>query len=173
MPIDIRPMQADDAAAVAAIHVRVWQEAYRGQMDQAFLDNMSVADRTIRWQEGYAQRKDDPRYGTLLAFDGQTMAGFLSYGAAREENALFPHEIYAINILAAYTGQGIGRALFTQATRLLKDQGAANTYLWVLSSNDPALQSYRRWGGALREDITKTIEIAGQAHREVAVTFRL
>lgn len=47
----IRPMEPRDAAAVARVHVRSWQAAYRRQLPDAFLDRLSaeIDQRTARW----------------------------------------------------------------------------------------------------------------------------
>ena len=47
----IRAATATDAAAIAGIHVRSWQSAYRGMIDDDILDGLSVAGRTADWTE--------------------------------------------------------------------------------------------------------------------------
>jgi hypothetical protein len=49
----IRPATAEDAAGIAAVHVRSWQVAYRGQLPDALLDSLSVDQRTRWWGEGW------------------------------------------------------------------------------------------------------------------------
>jgi hypothetical protein len=47
----IRDATATDAAAIAGIHVRSWQSAYRGMIDDVVLDGLSVARRASDWTE--------------------------------------------------------------------------------------------------------------------------
>ena len=44
----VRTAQPDDAAAVAEVHVRAWQAAYRGLMADEFLDSLRPEDRAAR-----------------------------------------------------------------------------------------------------------------------------
>ncbi|MEJ6553652.1 hypothetical protein PQI51_01275 [Microbacterium esteraromaticum] len=45
----IRPASVDDAHDLAVVHVRSWQQAYRGLMPQAVLDGLSIAEREAGW----------------------------------------------------------------------------------------------------------------------------
>lgn len=163
-------MTAADLPEIAETHVRVWQEAYTGQMPQDFLDALDPAARLERWKETFEHNKNDPRYGTLVARIDGAMAGFLSYGPARDEDRKNMLETYAINIRKAFWSAGVGYRLFQECSRQLKSQGASQTYLWVLATNDRAIEAYKRWGGKV-EDKTKEIEIGGRKIKEVSVFF--
>ena len=50
--IEIRAAQLNDAPSIAQVHIRSWKTAYRGIIDQDYLDNgLDLAVRTRRWQE--------------------------------------------------------------------------------------------------------------------------
>jgi len=49
-PVSIRPAGLDDARAIAEIHVRAWQWAYRGQIPDEILDGLSVEHREQGWR---------------------------------------------------------------------------------------------------------------------------
>lgn len=172
-PFQIRPMQEDDAPAVGQLHVAAWQAAYAGLMPAAFLQQMDPALYQRRWAEGYARHHADPARGTLLALHDGQLAGFLSYGPARDTAHADWHEIYAINIAPAYWGQGAGHALFHAACPRLRGLGANETYLWVLQDNHRAMAAYTRWGGTVEPEPRKTIEIGGVSLPEISVRFRL
>lgn len=169
-PLAITTLVAADLPEIAETHVRVWQEAYAGQMPQDFLDALDSAARLERWKETFGHNKDDPRYGTLVAHIDGVMAGFLSYGPARDAGRENMFETYAINIRKAFWSAGVGYRLFQECCRQLKSQGASQTYLWVLMTNDRAIKAYKRWGGKI-EDKTKEIEIGGKRLKEVSVLF--
>lgn len=65
----IRPATVDDAHDLAVVHVRSWQQAYRGLMPQAVLDRLSIAEREAGWARLLASdgaRKVDTRPGLVL-----------------------------------------------------------------------------------------------------------
>jgi hypothetical protein len=47
----VRKAKVEDAFAIASVHVRSWQVAYRGQMPDEFLDGLDVEKRTSMWRE--------------------------------------------------------------------------------------------------------------------------
>jgi hypothetical protein len=46
--MDIRPARMQDAPEIAVVHVRSWQDAYRGLLPQAYLDGFDSAQRIGR-----------------------------------------------------------------------------------------------------------------------------
>lgn len=168
----IRPYAQNDAAAIAAVHVHAWQQAYRGIIDADILDALDIGAYRKRWQEGYERYKDDPSRGTLVAVTNNEVFGFLSYGPARDENSAITMEIYALNILRPYWGIGVGYTLFSEARKKLAALKARQTYLWVLRDNQRAKDAYARWGGT-HTGIVKTISIGGQELPEQRFEFSL
>ncbi len=51
-PPAIRPAAPGDALAVARVHVRAWQEGYRGLLEQSYLDALRPEDRASRYTFG-------------------------------------------------------------------------------------------------------------------------
>ena len=141
-------------------------------MPQDFLDSLDPLARLKGWQEGFEKNKEDKRYGTLVARTSEKMAGFLSYGPARDELRSGWTEIYAINILKEFWSMGIGYELFASVCNILKGRGEKRTYLWVLSTNQNALNAYLRWGGFV-EEYVKNITIGGRSLKEVSVLFNI
>lgn len=169
----IRPYAENDAAAVAMVHVRTWQQAYQGIMDPELLAALDVDSYKKRWQEGYARYRNDPTRGTLVAVTNNEIFGFLSYGPARDEGVSIPMEIYAINILRPYWGIGVGHALFDTARTKLRALRERQTYLWVLADNHRARDAYTRWGGNCDAGHEKTITLGGQDLREIRFDFKI
>ena len=46
----VRAATPADAAAIAGVHVRSWQAAYRGIVPDEVLDGLSLPDREQRWR---------------------------------------------------------------------------------------------------------------------------
>lgn len=173
-----------DADAVARIHVRSWQTAYRGLIDQPFLDALSIPDRAERWRGIFV----DPHpltLGTLVAERDSTIVGWTSFGASRDadlagltepcgrpEEAPAPGgEIYGIYADPAAWSVGVGHALLTAAERRMSDAGHTRAHLWVLDGNDRADTFYARHGWAA-DGATKLEERPGlilAEHRRVKI----
>jgi GNAT superfamily N-acetyltransferase len=145
----VRDATIADAEAVAGIHVRSWQAAYRGLIDQAFLDALSITDRTERWRGIF----NDPHpltLGTLVALHDETPVGWVSFGASRDEAETVNSngEIYGIYADPTSWSTGVGTALLTAAERRITEAGHTRAHLWVLDGNDRADTFYARHGWA-------------------------
>lgn len=148
--MEVRPARLEDAPRIAEIHVRSWQDAYRGLMPQAFLDGLEPAQRLPRWVRAL-EAPDWPRGGSLVVAgpDGD-LAGFASIGPTRDEDddPARVGEVRAIYLAPAAWGQGLGRRLMTAALEHLTSAGYAEATLWVLDANDRARRFYAAAGFA-------------------------
>ncbi|HEX2356272.1 MAG TPA: N-acetyltransferase, partial [Micromonosporaceae bacterium] len=54
MGVRVRPATADDADAIAAVHVQGWQAGYAGIMPADTLAGLDVDERARRWRERLA-----------------------------------------------------------------------------------------------------------------------
>jgi len=164
--IQIRPATAADAAGIARVHVQSWRETYAGIVPESHLAGLDVAARAQRWQDSFGQAK--PPWGAFVALSGAgdgEVLGFVSLGAAREDFNGFTGELYALYLLQAAQGAGIGRQLFDAARQSLKSCGINAMYLWVLADN-PTAGFYRHMGG--REIGRKRLEIGSKELEEIA-----
>ncbi len=169
--LTIKHLAFDDLPKIAALHVRVWQQAYPGQVPQDYLDNLDVAARLERWQREYAKNKSDRRYGVLVARWEKEIIGFLSYGPMRDAEHDAMTEIYTLYILKEHWAKGIGYQLFRSACSYMKIAGINQAYLWVFDTNQHAFEVYQRWGGAIQNDQTKSITVGGWELRKTRVCF--
>ena len=172
MPDDLRISSAsyDDLPEVARIHVAAWKQAYAGQVPQFYLDNLDVAERLRRWQEQFPNRELS---GLLIARVNNTGAGFVCFGRGRDEDRQDWGEIYAIYVLEAYWGSGVGYRLYQDACAELKGNGFVRVFLWVLDTNRRAIAAYRRWGGMVQGDRLKDHVISGQVLKEISILFSI
>jgi ribosomal protein S18 acetylase RimI-like enzyme len=138
---------AADAAAIARVQVESWRESFRGILDQAWLDSMSIAQRT----ESYRQRLtgESEFYHLLVAEDRGTVVGICDVGAARKEETFgCAAELYSLYLDINYQRRGIGRELFRRAAELLIADGRNSMYLEALAEN-PYRRFYEQLGGEL------------------------
>jgi ribosomal protein S18 acetylase RimI-like enzyme len=159
----VRTVTAEDKLAVARVHVRSWQVAYRGMFPDDYLDRLNPEDRADRYTFG----ADDPsRQRTFVATDGTTICGFATAGVPRDIDLGAAGEIYAIYVDPASWGLGAGRLLIENARSLLCEMGFEESFLWVLASNERAKRFYMI-DGWLPDGSSRTEDRWGVAANEV------
>jgi GNAT superfamily N-acetyltransferase len=175
----VRRATPDDAAAIARVHVESWQSSYRGILSNAFLETLSVAERTKHWRRNLTEpdrgiagisSTGHPGHATFVGLaPDKGVIGFCSAGPNRGGAPIFAGEVYAIYLLDSAKRQGLGRALFLEAARWLASQQLEPLLVWVLADNQPAREFYRAIGG--RELEPRLITIAATSYSEVAYGF--
>ena len=176
----IRRATEADAAAIASVQVAAWQWAYRGQMPDAYLDGLSVADIEAQWRTASIEVA---RYATHVAELGGNVVGFVSVGLPRVElhgDAPDPDlaadtstaELYSIYLLQEYLGLGIGQALMRTGEQAMRDIGAGKAILWVLESNVATHRFYESCGWS-PDGGTAIHELGGEQLAVVRFTKRL
>ena len=136
MEIEIKKMETDgEVRGKAFVHWKSWQETYPGMMDEAYL-----ASRTLERCEEQARRW---RGSILVAKDEQRVIGFVGFGAAGDA---LPEtgEVFALYVLSAFCGQGVGTALMDAALARLAQY--PRVCLWVLKENKRAIRFYEKFG---------------------------
>ena len=158
-PVRIEVATADDCQAIAEVHVRSWQQAYRELLPGAYLARLSIERREAVWRESLA--RGEPQ--VLVARSGERVIGFVAFGRSRDADA--PPgcaEVWALYLAPGAWSQGTGRRLWLAAWARLLDQGFRAATLWVLTGNTQAIGFYEAAG--FETDITiadKALEIGG------------
>lgn len=144
-PLAIREARTEDVDDIAGVHVRSWQAAYRGLIDQSVLDGLSVSERAEGWRRIIA---DPPPggLGTLVATRDEQVIGWASLGSGRDPDGGAEGEVYGIYADPSAWSTGAGQALLAAAEQRIAEAGHARAYLWVLDGNDRADAFYARHG---------------------------
>lgn len=142
----LRPAVPADAMAVALVHVRAWQVAYRGLMPDDYLAGLRPEDRAQRYDFGSV---DPARPRTLVAVEADTILGFATVSPARDPDAAGQGELCAIYVEPDCWGRGFGQALAASARDELYALGFRKAVLWVVAGNVRAEQFYRADGWSL------------------------
>jgi GNAT superfamily N-acetyltransferase len=140
--VTIRESGPGDLDAVAAVHHQAWLETYRGLLPEGWF-----AEHNEGWfRELRRHRAENPRPGRrewVADADG-SVVGLASSGPSRSPDlrpaAVRVLELYAIYVLAAHHGTGVGRGLLTAAV------GEAPAEVWVARDNPRARAFYGRHG---------------------------
>ena len=145
--IEVRPAAAEDAPAIATVHVAVWREAYRGVMPDAYLDALTPEARTQAWRERLSDPEEPTR--TFVAVRQGQVVGFCTCGPARMDAPEGYGEMHAISILVTAQHQGLGRRLVAETARALQAMGYSGMTLSVLRDNPAGRMFYESLGGRL------------------------
>ena len=141
----LRPAEPADAMAVARVHVRAWQVAYRNLLPDDYLDSLKPEDRAQRYTFGGT----DPRepMTTVAVDDARNDSRLRTTCAARDADVPGYGELAAIHVDPDWWGRGVGQALLASARALLLDSGFRRAILWVLVGNVRAERFYARTAG--------------------------
>jgi L-amino acid N-acyltransferase YncA len=160
----IRQATVTDAHAIATIHVEAWQSAYVGIVPQAFLDSLSIEDRTRGWE----QQLQSTSTGVWVAEHSGSVVGWvLAYKSRDADAAPATGEVGAIYISPTHWRIGAGRLLWERAERDFRESGFSALTVWVLDANARAIAFYTAHGCHRDPGSEKTISIAGAELVEV------
>lgn len=146
MSVTIRDAVPDDARAIAEVHVRSWQAAYRGELPDDYLDGLSIDERERMWAGLLAA--PEPRAAIFVATDDDgRVVGFTGVGPSRDDDALDETgEVRTIYLRPEWFDKGAGRDLFARANDRLRELGFSRATLWVLATNERSRRFYEKAG---------------------------
>ncbi|UUX48229.1 GNAT family N-acetyltransferase [Nisaea acidiphila] len=143
--IEIRDAVPADAHDIASFHVKVWRETYG---DIAPAEAIAVLDESRRlpgWIESLGS--PDPRKKTLLAMDGGTIVGLVSYAPPNARIFGRRGEIKHLYVDASQRGRGLGAHLLRLALQQMSELDFEGAGLSVVEQNAAARQFYKSLGG--------------------------
>ncbi|HSE32597.1 MAG TPA: GNAT family N-acetyltransferase [Pyrinomonadaceae bacterium] len=139
----IREATANDAAAVAEVHVNSWKGSFSGIVPDAFLDKLTIETRT----KAFRERFGDANYQMYVAeLDDGHVVGFADVGEPRHDAGEYDAELYAIYLLNEFQGKGIGALLFQRVKEFVIARGKESMYLLALEVS-PYRPFYEKMGG--------------------------
>ncbi|MGY1741676.1 MULTISPECIES: GNAT family N-acetyltransferase [unclassified Blastococcus] len=137
----IRPARAGDAASMARVNVRCWQETYRGLVSDALLDDPGFpAARERFWTAALTDERYRANRVAVAERDGE-LVGIAMSGPPLDAGATWARQLYVLYVLAAHHGTGAGPALLDAVVG-----PGEPTVLWVADPNPRAQAFYRRHG---------------------------
>jgi GNAT superfamily N-acetyltransferase len=154
--VDPRLATPADAAAIAAVQVETWRDAYAGMIAAHVLDALTVEALTARWETYFGTP------GVSVWVVGG-VAGFVCVGPPRDADVTEGGEVYAIYVLPSAQRHGLGNALLSAAHAWLADRPGV---LWTLTANAPARAFYEARGWAW-DGTERGIDVGGDVVNEV------
>ena len=173
--VSVRVAWAQDAAGIAAVQLRAWQQRYDALLPDLLaergLDPETHAD---AWQASLA-RPPEARHRALVALERVTVVGFALTGPASDPDAdpATDGALGEFTIDPRHLRQGHGSRLLQAAVDTLVADGFTRVTTWVDSTDDdtPCVPDRRRLGTrrrqprARRRDRPRHGQTAKAAHR--------
>jgi GNAT superfamily N-acetyltransferase len=158
----LRQAVVSDAKTIAALHAESWRSAYRGILNDDYLDNGVFPERETYWQETLKTPRPERRY-VLLAEQDNKLSAFVS--VFLDEEPKYGALLHNLHVLPHLKGQGLGRLLMREAARWTLEHHVKQMHLWVFEANTQARKFYEALGG---EVVEKRLEsVAGNVEREI------
>ena len=130
---EVRSPRADEAAAIAGVHVAGWRETYGALLPSGYLDAAHERMRLDMWTR--ILDRADPLHRVRVGADAAgRMIGFGMSGASLPDAFGEPpreRQLYTLYVLAEAHGTGVGQALLDVIL------GPAPALLWVAQENPP------------------------------------
>lgn len=160
----IRYYEEKDIEQVAKIITDDWKIAYRGIIDDEYLDSLNYKDREERIRSKYQKQK------SIVYVEEGVVKGYSRFGINRDEEKNLG-ELYALYIKPDERGKGIGGRLLKETARILKKRGYKEMILWCLEENKNGRSFYEKMGGKLYNK--RNIEIGNKEYGEVCYKYDL
>ena len=139
----VRRARVQDIRQMARVHVRCWQETYRGLMPDAMLDDPGFpAARERMWTDVLTGERHRQHRVAVAERNGE-LVGIAMSGPSEDATAAWTRQLYVLYVYAADHGTGAGRALLEAVI-----DPAESAVLWVADPNPRAQAFYRKHGFA-------------------------
>jgi ribosomal protein S18 acetylase RimI-like enzyme len=162
----LRQAVVSDAETIAALHAESWRNAYRGILNDDYLDNGIFEERKTHWQQILTAPQPERRYVLLAEHDKNSIAFVSVFLDEEPEHGALLHNLH---VLPQLKGQGLGRLLMCEAAKWMLLKNVRQMHLWVFEANTQARKFYEALGG---EVVEKRLEsVAGNIEREILRYF--
>jgi len=143
-----------DSIGITKVYVETWKSAYRGIVDQDFLDNMNF-EKQKRFFMNMLSKESliyvaESKIGEIV--------GFTIPEVVKDDDNKNRGIVSSIYVLDRYQGEGVGHGLIEKAVQALLKSDIKTMIVWVLKDN-PACGFCEALGGKPRE--TRLDQIGG------------
>lgn len=142
--IRFRSANESDVKGIAALHVKSWQQNYRGALSDEFLDDKAPSERLKVWESRFKDINPDQK--VIVAENANEIVGFVCVflNHSQEYGSLLDN----LHVSSAMQGRGIGYQLMNLAANEIQNHlQDSDMYLWVLEQNVKAIKFYKSLGG--------------------------
>lgn len=165
----IRQAKPLDNYAIANIIVSGWKTAYKGLINDEFLDNLSVDIKAENWKNIILSQNENNHI--YIYEENNEILGVIRFGKPDENYNNYNAEIHVLYVKPALKRKGIGTKLFNFAKKYFLEQNTNQMIIWCLNNNIPSIKFYEKMGGTVvdtRKAIVNNIEL-----EEVGIAYTL
>lgn len=166
--IIIRNIEEKDIPSIIDIQINGWKTAYKGIIDDSFLNSMNKEKKIKQ------RRKDYKKDGYIIAEIDKEIVGFCRY---IDNNTYTPNmseidcEIVALYVKPNFKYNGIGTKLFEFVIDEFKRKNKTKMIIWCLKYNEPSIKFYKKMGGIITKE--KIVEIADKKYVELGFEYNI
>ena len=139
--IIIRNIEEKDIPSVAKIRISGWQIAYRGIVDEKYLDSMNVGEEIEKRKKDYRQN------GFIVAELNKEVVGFCRYidnNSFIQDMSNIDCELLSLYVDPTLKSNGIGTKLFEFVVDEFRRKNKTKMILWCLKDNEQAKKFYTK-----------------------------
>ncbi len=166
--IIIRNIEEKDIPDVVDIQINGWKIAYKGIIDDNFLNSMNRNERIEK------RKKDYKENGFIVAELDNEVVGFCRYVDSNkftQDMLDVDCELLALYVRPDLKYNGIGTKLFQFVIDELKSKRKTKMILWCLKDNEPSKKFYKKMGGEIIKE--RAFEIGEQNYYEVGFEYNI
>lgn len=164
----VRKVKLNDLRDVVNIQVSGWQTAYRGIVDDNYLDNMNVEEKLDKRKRDYLDS------GFIVAEINGEVVGFCRFidsNIYSSDISIADCELMALYVKPDRKRNGIGKKLIEYVKEYFKSIGKTKMVLWCLKDNEPSKIFYEKMGGKIIRE--RPITIGNKEYAEVCFLYNI
>ena len=157
--VNYRLARMSDAERIAGLHVRSWQQFYRGLWSDYFLDHLAGERQLEVWTDILKNLNEEQHL--VIAESAGKLVGF-SF-TRLNENQTWGSFLDNLHVAADWQGLGIGRYLIKESAEwVLSGNPESDYYLFVLEKNFKSRAFYNKCGAREVEILTESDSEKGE-----------
>lgn len=162
----IRKAKLNDIESIAIIKVMGWQSAYRGIVDDEYLNSMSISEQIEILKKTYSLEN------IFVAEKDNEILGFCRFCIFDNPvNSCIDCEIREIYVMPNRKRIGIGSKLFNYTLNYFKHIGKKKLLLGCFKENYEARKFYEKMGGIVKGE--EDIEVYGKKYPLIVYIYDL
>lgn len=166
--IIIRNVKKEDIPGVVDIQISGWQTAYKGIINDSFLNSMNREERIKQRNEDYHKG------GFIVAELDKEIIGFCRFTDSNRFSPETPEadcELSGLYVKPNLKNNGIGTKMFQYVLKEFKKQNKTKMIIWCLKDNFPSRNFYEKMGGKVIKE--RTIAIGNKDYMEVGFEYNI
>ncbi|MBR2705257.1 MAG: GNAT family N-acetyltransferase [Clostridia bacterium] len=168
MDFIIRNVEEKDLKEIAELCINDWKMAYRGFIDDEYLDSLDANEKYERYKKNYQEGH------FIVAANDERVLGFCRYSDENMDNPdddEIDCELCALYVNWDDRNLGIGAALVNFVMNYFRSIGKSKMIIWCFEDNEKGRGFYEKMGG--KAIGFKEVDRGGKIYREIGYLYEL